>query len=122
MNNNIGYTTEMIGGMPVVVAPAEIDIATADDLGTALLAATANGHTVIVVDMTGTRFRDSAGLRVLTAAHRRAVADGGELRLIARLRPAPPGCRRPPRTPATRPGSVSARAKPGQATRIVLWR
>ena len=82
MNDNIGYTTEMIGGMPVVVAPTEIDMATADDLGTALLAATANGHTVIVVDMTGTRFCDSAGLRVLTAAHRRAVADGGELRLI----------------------------------------
>ena len=33
MNSNIGYTTEMIGGMPVIVAPAEIDIATADDLG-----------------------------------------------------------------------------------------
>ena len=83
MNNNSGYTTEMIGGMPVVVAPVEIDIGTADDLGTALLAATANGHSVIVVDMTGTRFCDSTGLRVLTAAHRRAVADGGELRLIA---------------------------------------
>lgn len=82
MNNDIGYTTEVIGGMPVVAAPTEIDIATADDLERALLAAAACGHTVILVDMTGTRFCDSAGLRVLAAAHRRAVAEGGELRLV----------------------------------------
>jgi anti-sigma B factor antagonist len=37
---------------------------------------------VIVVDMTGTRFCDSAGLTVLVRAHRRAVADDGELRLV----------------------------------------
>lgn len=82
MSNSIEHATEMIGGMPVVMAPAEIDIATADDLEAALLAAAAGGHTVIVVDMTGTRFCDSAGLRVLAAAHRRAMAEGGELRLV----------------------------------------
>jgi len=78
---DISYPTVVIGGVPVVAAPAEIDIATADELRTALLGA-ADGHTVVVVDMTGTRFCDSAGLSVLAGAHRRAVAEGGELRLV----------------------------------------
>jgi anti-anti-sigma factor len=33
------------------------------------------------VDLTMTRFCDSAGLHVLVRAHRRALAEGGELRL-----------------------------------------
>ena len=32
--------------------------------------------------MTGTQFCDSAGLGVLVRAHNRALADGGELRLV----------------------------------------
>jgi anti-anti-sigma regulatory factor len=32
--------------------------------------------------MTGTQFCDSAGLGVLVRAHKRALADGGELRLV----------------------------------------
>jgi anti-anti-sigma factor len=32
--------------------------------------------------MAGTRFCDSAGLIVLVRAHRRALAEGGELRLV----------------------------------------
>ncbi len=79
---DIRYPTEVISGIPVVAAPAEIDITTADELRAALLGAAADGHTVVVVDMTGTRFCDSAGLSVLAGAHRRAVAEGGELRLI----------------------------------------
>lgn len=35
-----------------------------------------------MVDMTGIRFCDSAGLAVLVRAHRRAVAEGGELRVV----------------------------------------
>jgi anti-sigma B factor antagonist len=34
------------------------------------------------VDMTGTRFCDSAGLTVLVRAHKLAVAEGGGLRLV----------------------------------------
>lgn len=79
---DIRYPTEVIGEVPVVAAPAEIDIATADELRTVLLGAAADGYTVVVVDMTGTRFCDSAGLSVLAGAHRRAVAEGGELRLV----------------------------------------
>ena len=78
---DISYPTEVIGEVPVVAAPAEIDIATADELRAVLLGVAADGHTV-VVDMTGTRFCDSAGLSVLAGAYRRAVAEGGELRLV----------------------------------------
>ena len=46
----------MINGLPVVTAPAEIDVTTAEKLQTVLAEAAANGHVVIVVDLTGTRF------------------------------------------------------------------
>ena len=72
----------MINGVPVVTAPAEIDATTADQLRTVLLHSAARGHATVVVDMTRTRFCDSAGLTVLVRAHRRAVAEGGELRLV----------------------------------------
>jgi anti-sigma B factor antagonist len=72
----------MINGVPVVTAPAEIDVTTAGQLRTVLLHAAARGQATVVVDMTGTRFCDSAGLTVLVRAHRRAAAEGGELRLV----------------------------------------
>jgi anti-sigma B factor antagonist len=72
----------MINGVPVVTAPAEIGATTAEQLRTVLLHSTARGHATVVVDMTRTRFCDSAGLTVLVRAHRRAVARSGELRLV----------------------------------------
>ena len=47
-----------------------------------LLGAASCGHATVVVDLTRTRFCDSAGLSVLAGAHRRALAEGGELRLV----------------------------------------
>jgi len=72
----------MINGLPVVTAPAEIDVTSAEKLRAVLLEAAANGHAIIVVDLSGTRFCDSFGLNVLGAAHRRALDEGGELRLV----------------------------------------
>jgi anti-sigma B factor antagonist len=72
----------MINGLAVVTAPAEIDIDTAEEFRAVLLRAAADGHATIVVDLTGTRFCDSAGLRELVWAHKRAVTDGGGLRLV----------------------------------------
>ena len=72
----------MINGVPVVTAPAEIDVTTAEQLRTVLLHLAGRGNATIVVDMTCTRFCDSAGLTVLVRAHKRAVAEGGELRLV----------------------------------------
>ena len=78
----INYRFQMAGGVPVVIAPAEIDITTAGQLRAILLEWHTRGHTTMVVDMTATQFCDSAGLRELVWAHKRAVAEGGGLRLV----------------------------------------
>ena len=70
----------VISAVPVVTAPEEIDITTAYALRAALASA-ARGHATVAVDMTRTRACDTAGLHVLVRAHRRALAQGGELRL-----------------------------------------
>ncbi len=73
----------MINGVAVVTAPAEIDIANAEQLRMVLLEAGRRGHArVVVVDMTRTRYCDSAGFSALVAAHKRALAEGGGLRLV----------------------------------------
>jgi len=72
----------MINGVPVVAAPAEIDVTGAEQLRVVLLRSAARGHATIGVDMTRTRFCDSAGLTVLVRAHRRALAESGELRAV----------------------------------------
>jgi anti-sigma B factor antagonist len=76
------YAVEMISGMPVVTAPADIDTTTADQLRAVLLQMASQGHTTVVVDMTRTQFCDSSGLGVLVRAHKRALEEGGELRLV----------------------------------------
>jgi anti-sigma B factor antagonist len=72
----------MINGVPVVEAPAEIDISNAEQLRMVLLEAGSRGHATVVVDMTRTRFCDSSGFSVLVGAHKRSLADGGGLRLV----------------------------------------
>jgi anti-sigma B factor antagonist len=76
------FPVEVVGGVPVVAAPEEIDITNADGLRSALLKAVAHGHGTLVADMTRTRFCDSSGLHALLAAHKRAQAEGGELLLV----------------------------------------
>src|SRR5262245_46379662 len=71
----------MIGGVPVVTAPVEIDAGNADGFQQILLRAAA-GRATVVVNMTGTRFCDSAGVRVLVGLHQRALINGGELLLV----------------------------------------
>ena len=78
----IRYRRKMINGMPVVAAPAEIDIATEDQLRAVLLDAISGRHPTVVVDMIRTRFCDSSGIHTLLQAHKRALAEGGELRLV----------------------------------------
>ena len=72
----------MINGVPVVEAPEEIDICNAEQLRIVLLEAASRGRGTIVVDMTRTRFCDSSGFSALVAAHQRALAEGGGLRLV----------------------------------------
>ena len=75
------YPIEMINGVPVVAAPVEIDISNVGWLRVLLQQAACCGHR-FVVDMTGTQFCASAGVGVLVEAHNRALAEGGELRLV----------------------------------------
>ncbi len=78
MSDNGGFPVGA-AGVPVVTAPEELDITNAAQLEPALAEAAAKGHGSFVVDMSQTRFCDSAGLHVLLAAHKRARADGGGL-------------------------------------------
>lgn len=79
---DVSYLITMITGVPVVATPAEIDIATAGQLRAVLLEVSGAGHPTVVVDMTRTLFCDSCGLHTLLRAHKRAVSEGGELRLV----------------------------------------
>ena len=84
-----GFPVELVGGVPVVTAPEEIDITNAAGLRAGLLEAAgleaagleAAGHPAFVVDMTRTRFCDSAGIQALVEAHKRAQAAGGQVLL-----------------------------------------
>ena len=90
----ISFPVEVIEGVPVVTAPEEIDITNAAGLQAALLEAVrlesaqretaepGRAMVVVVVDMSRTRFCDSAGLNALVAAARQARAHGGEVRLV----------------------------------------
>ena len=78
---DVSSPSGVISAVPVVTAPEEIDITTAYRLRAALAAAV-RGHATVVVDMTGTHACDTTGLHVLVRAHRRALAQGGELRLV----------------------------------------
>ena len=72
---------DVVRGVPVVTAPEEIDLTNVPGLRAALLEAAADGSPALVVDMTRTRFCDSAGLRVLVDVHKRSLAEGGAVLL-----------------------------------------
>jgi anti-sigma B factor antagonist len=78
----VGFPVGVVSGVPVVAAGEEIDITNAAELRAAVLGAAAHANGTLVVDMSQTRFCDSAGLHVLVSAHRRAEAEGRELRLV----------------------------------------
>lgn len=80
--HEVAFPVEVTSGVLVVITPEEVDITNADALRGALLRAGAHGRKTYVVDMTRTRFCDSAGLRALLGARRRAQAEGGEVRFV----------------------------------------
>ena len=75
-------TVQVIGGVPVVATPAEIDMTNAPGLEAAFLEASALGHDTFVVDMSGTEFCDSAGVHTLVRARKRFRSEGGEMLLV----------------------------------------
>jgi anti-sigma B factor antagonist len=68
----------------VVTLPVEIDIANADQVRDDLLSILNRGAATLIVDMGGTTFCDSAGVNALVRAHKRATANGSEMRLVVR--------------------------------------
>jgi anti-sigma B factor antagonist len=73
---------KLVQGVPVIAASAEIDVCNGGILRAAILHTAAFGYATMVVDMSRTEFCDSAGLGVLVRAHKRALAEGGDLRLV----------------------------------------
>ena len=66
---------------PVVTFACEIDMTNATKTRRLLYAALATGAPIVVADLTATRFCDSMGLRALVLAHKRAKANGAQLRV-----------------------------------------
>src|SRR5205823_6140322 len=71
-----------VGTWAMVVLPVEIDAVSAERVGQELAAALVDEVTVLVVDLSGTAFCDSSGVRVLVRTYRQAEAHGAELRLV----------------------------------------
>jgi anti-sigma B factor antagonist len=76
------FPVEIDGGLPVVVTPAEVDITNAAGLRGVLLETAAAKPATLVVDMSQTRFCDTAGIHALVSAYKQAQAERGELRLV----------------------------------------
>jgi anti-sigma B factor antagonist len=76
------FPVETVSGVPVVATPEEIDITNAAGLRAALLEAAGRRPGGFVVDMSRTQFCDTAGIHALVLAHKRAGAEGGDIRLV----------------------------------------
>ena len=69
------------GRKAVVTLPAEIDVTNSAQVENQLVEVATGHPAVMTVDMTGTNFCDSSGIRALAYAHRLAASNGGELRI-----------------------------------------
>jgi anti-sigma B factor antagonist len=69
-------------GCAVVAVHGEVDVLGAPRLREALIAAAAEGHRRVVVDLSRTDFLDSTGLSALVTGLKRVRAHGGEMRVV----------------------------------------
>jgi anti-anti-sigma regulatory factor len=74
--------TEVRARSRIVVLPAELGIANAGLFGEQLGSACVPGVTVVIADMTDTTHCDPWGVRMLVLAHKRAIANHADLRLV----------------------------------------
>jgi anti-sigma B factor antagonist len=77
----VSVAKPMIDGALVEIV-GELDIATAELLGSRLHQLITCGSPRLALDLSGLRFCDSTGLRTLLGARREAEAEGGMLRLV----------------------------------------
>jgi anti-anti-sigma factor len=66
----------------VVTVPVEVDISNADNVRDDLLSVVKDSPAVLVVDMSGTTFCDSAGVNSLVRVYQQALAVGATVRLV----------------------------------------
>ena len=78
-----GYELQRMGQHGVVTVPAEVDVTNIGEVRQALLSAARQDVPVLIIDMSGTTFCDSAGVHAIVAAYQEAAAAGTELRLVA---------------------------------------
>ena len=71
-----------LGQAAVTTLPVEIDIANAGQVREDLLTVLNRGPDLLIVDMTGTTFCDSAGVNALVRAYKRAATCGASMRLV----------------------------------------
>jgi anti-anti-sigma regulatory factor len=81
--SDTSFAAGLVRGVPVVTAPVVVDAAGATAVQAGLQHWARHGHATLVVDLSRTVQCDRAGADMLAQAHRRAVAEGGELRLVA---------------------------------------
>jgi anti-sigma B factor antagonist len=72
------------GKTVVVEFPAEVDVNNAGRIRALLMSLVEeSGAQVVIVDMSGTTFCDSAGVTALATAYRKAVAQGADVKVVA---------------------------------------
>ena len=75
-------TTRHDGEATIVSAQGEVDVFSAPELDTELSALVADGHSRLVIDLSGVAFLDSTGLGVLVKALKHAREAGGWVHLV----------------------------------------
>lgn len=81
---SVDIKSEHNGSAIIYRLRGSLDLATAPSLRAALIEAANEGKHDIIVDLTELEFLDSTGLGALIGAHRRALENGGRVRLIVR--------------------------------------
>jgi anti-sigma B factor antagonist len=76
------YPVLWIGQVAVVTLPEEIDVTIADSVRDELLAVLDKGATLLIADLSKTKFCDSAGVSALVRTYRHASTTGNPMRLV----------------------------------------
>lgn len=80
-----------VDGQPVARAPTDIDLANAETIGDELVTAVPHDATILSLDLTDTRYLDSAGIAMLLMLQERLSRRRQKLRIVV-----------PPRSPVRR--------------------
>lgn len=77
-----GFPVQWTGRCAVITLPSEVDTSNGDQIRSDLLTAIDQGAAPLIVDLSTTTFCDSAGVKAVVSAYRRAVTKGTDIRLV----------------------------------------